>query len=153
MTAPTRGPKKNDRAMKHFLRIAAFIAAALPLFISCRNRIVEPSTEFSSYIKAYTGGVVSSGSTVRIEFASDMNTSASQSLFSFTPSLKGTTQWISPSVIEFIPDGDGLSPGTTYKAAFHLDEVADVDIFVFKEVLQHAANSLVLEVFCSFTNC
>lgn len=126
MKRPIRGPNKNKRVMKRIIRIAAFFAAVLPLLTSCKNRAVEPSTEFSSYIKAYTGGVVSSGSTIRIEFVSDMDRSESQSLFSFSPSLKGTTGWISPSVVEFTPDEDALLPGKTYKASFRLDEVTEI---------------------------
>lgn len=136
--------------MKHYMRIAAFIAAALPLLVSCRNKAVEPSTEFSSYIKAYTGGVVSGGSTVRIEFVSDMNCSENQSLFSFSPSLKGSTHWISPSVIEFAPDEDELSPGTSYKAVFHLDQVTEVKDpalrkFAFSFMVAPKASSLDIE--------
>lgn len=138
--------------MKRYLAAFFALAVLLPLTFSCQSgKSIDPSAEFAAYVKAYTGGTITSSSTVRVEFSSDFRPSATQSgsadtqrgvsgsrssqsglrhdderLFSFSPSLKGTTRWISPSVLEFTPDEGELVPGKSYKASLDLAAVADV---------------------------
>lgn len=106
------------------MKVVSALIACIMLIASCSgNRSTDPSTEFAAYVKAYTGGLVSSTSSVRVEFASDMQMVDDQPLFSFSPSLKGSVRWISPSAVEFTPDEGTLSPGTKYKASFNLGAV------------------------------
>ncbi len=98
----------------------------MALLVSCRQKSIVPSTEFATYIKAYTGGRVPSSSSIRIEFACDVNPVEETDLFSFSPSLKGEMRWLSSSAVEFTPEEGALSPGTRYKASFKLSEVTDV---------------------------
>ena len=71
------------------------------------------SIEFATFIKAYTGGVVSDKSTIRVELASDIpeamaGTDLKDGVLTFTPSVKGTARWLSGSMIEFIPETGAL---------------------------------------------
>lgn len=102
------------------------LALCLSLPFSCTMSPSVPSTEFAAYIKAYTGGLISSSSDIRIEFTSDITVPEDEELFSFSPSLKGEMRWVSASVVEFVPDEGALSPGTEYKASFKLSRVMPV---------------------------
>lgn len=116
----------NNQNMKGFFKVITVLALSLALPLSCTRKTAEPSTEFASYIKAYTGGLISSSSNIRIEFISDVTSPETQGLFSFSPSLRGETHWLSASVVEFIPEAGALSPGTGYKASFKLSQVLPV---------------------------
>ena len=109
------------------LAVAASLVLALLLCGGCRNAKTaqDPSTAFTSYVYAYTGGTISTDSAVRIEFASEVDSSVDPStLFSFSPSLKGTANWVSNTCVEFIPED--LKQGQTYKASFRLGDVTKV---------------------------
>ena len=47
--------------------------------------------------------------------------------FSFSPSLKGKTYWVSNNIIEFVPEEGALKPGAFYEGTFHLGDFVDVD--------------------------
>lgn len=75
------------------------------------------SIEFATFIKAYTGGVVSDKSTIRVELASDIpeamaGTDLKDGVLTFTPSVKGTARWLSGNMIEFIPETGALNRGS-----------------------------------------
>ncbi len=118
------------------LAVAASLALALLLCGGCRNakNVQDPSTAFIDYVYAYTGGTISTDSAVRIEFTSDADSSADPAtLFSFSPSLKGTANWVSSTCIEFIPESGALKQGQTYKASFRLGDVTKVSDASLKE--------------------
>lgn len=120
-------------------RSSLFVMISLcTLFIftisSCKkkNQDIIPSLEFAPYISAYTGGVISSGSSIRIELSQEqqiveMDAEVKEKLFSFSPSLKGKTYWINNKTIEFIPDSGALKSGTLYNASFALGKVVEVE--------------------------
>ena len=88
--------------------------------------------DFAPYIAAYSGGMISKGSTIVIEFMEelpdDVRTKAvSEKMFSFSPSLKGTTEWISDNAIAFVPQSESLKSGVVYQATFALGKVMKVD--------------------------
>ena len=96
-----------------------------------QNKVVLPSADFAPYISAYSGGLVSNRSSVRIEFTQDipkveLHTALKDKLFEFSPSIKGKTYWINNRVIEFVPDSGQLKPGTLYNGTFKLGKVMDV---------------------------
>lgn len=100
--------------------------------VSCRRvrKETDPSPAFFSYIKAYTGGMITESSTVRIELAFDLpELSAEQEsgLFEFSPRLKGQTRKISDRVIEFVPQEGQLKAGKTYRGTFFLKKLIRVD--------------------------
>lgn len=141
------------------LALITILASGSALFLdSCsfsRPRINEVNPAFGQYISAYTSGMISRRSTIRIELAQSYYAShtpknvpafqdtvaraifyANQlsalpdsavlgSIFSFEPAIKGKTHWVSDRVIEFIPDTT-LAPNQLYDLRFTLSEVLDV---------------------------
>ena len=75
-------------------------------FSSCTRtqKDIIPSAEYAPYVNAYTGGVISQNSTIRIELTHeqpmvDLNNELKENPFSFSPSLKGKAYWVSKMCI------------------------------------------------------
>lgn len=113
--------------MKHYSLIVLGLAALLTCAVSCKSGsdAGSPDTAFNTYIKAYTGGSVPSSSTVRIEFNAAADRQAEDGVISFSPSIKGTSHWISDTSLEFFPDEGALDPGTVYTASLKLADIFD----------------------------
>lgn len=107
------------------------VVASLLLLFSCgggNDGVKNPDAGFVDYIEAYTGGLVSTGSSIRIEFASTPDTSVpADGLLSFSPSLKGQTRWTGSKAVEFVPDEGQLKSGREYRGRFALDKVFGVE--------------------------
>lgn len=93
---------------------------------------IIPSAEYAPYINAYTGGVISQNSSIRIELTQDqpmvdLNNELKKNPFSFSPSLKGKAYWINNNTIEFVPEERSLKPGELYEGTFQLGEFVNVD--------------------------
>lgn len=102
--------------------------------ISCKQTGADivPSSEFAPYVNAYTGGIISQTSTIRIELTRDLpvvelNSEIKGNPISFSPSLKGKAYWVSGSTIEFVPEEGALQPGQRYEATFRLGDYMEVD--------------------------
>lgn len=122
--------------MKHSLFLGKVFLPVLFIFVgvSCKkqHKDIIPSAEFAPYVSAYTGGVISSHSSVRLELTEEqeiieMGAEVKEKLFTFSPSLKGKTFWVNNKTLEFIPDSGALKPGTLYHASFALGKILDVD--------------------------
>ena len=105
----------------------------IPVLLSCLSIIIIglnscagsqkeiiPSSEFAPYINAYTGGVISQSSPIRIELTQDqpvvdLNNELKENPFRFSPSLKGKAYWVSNNTIEFLPEEGALKQGTMYE--------------------------------------
>ncbi len=93
-------------------------------FFSCgRKELVKGLSAADFGISAYTSGLISRQSTIRVQFFDPVNIDSSKyqisvepSPFSFTPNIKGTAVWIDNHTIEFRPS-EKLEGGKTYKAA------------------------------------
>ena len=109
------------------LRLAGLIVLAF-VTAACSSRQAEgPDPAFAKYVKAYTGGVVPDGTALRVELASPVPMDRQAGgLFSFRPSLAGGERWLSPTVVEFVPDGP-LKEGTVYEGTFRVGKVLDVN--------------------------
>ena len=138
-------------------RFSAFIfkILALPVCLaflsSCKENLSDsPAPEFSEWIKAYTGGVLRTGSSVKILLSSssdwhyleNMSQDSLNSLFSFSPALSGQVRAVQNSIVEFIPDEGALEPGRKYNAVFNLGDIARVserflEKFRFSFVTEH----------------
>ena len=101
----------------------------IPVLLSCLSIIIIglnscagsqkeiiPSSEFAPYINAYTGGVISQSSPIRIELTQDqpvvdLNNELKENPFRFSPSLKGKAieriQLLLPRAGEEFLIGDG----------------------------------------------
>ena len=111
--------------------VLLFIIISLSSCAGSQKELV-PSSEFTPYVNAYTGGVISQSSPIRIELTQDqpvvdLNNELKENPFRFSPSLKGKTYWISNNTIEFLPEEGALKPGTMYEASFQLGDFVKVD--------------------------
>ena len=96
------------------------------------------STEFATFIKAYTGGIISDKSTIRVELATDIadavpGADIKDGILTFTPPMKGTARWLSQNTIEFIPENGALKPGQSYTGRLRLDKIQKVGARKFKK--------------------
>ena len=113
-------------------RLFFFIAIITGLFACTRSqKDIIPSAEYAPYVNAYTGGVITQSSTIRIELTQDqamvdLNNELKDNPFSFSPSLKGKTYWISNNTIEFVPEEGSLKPGEFYEGTFQLGDFVEV---------------------------
>lgn len=117
-----------------FSKSLLFLIAVGLLLASCnrnRERAPEIDPAFGSFITAFTSGVISSRSTIRIRLTKDFpkpvnaGDQIDSDLFSFTPSLSGTARWFDKRTIEFTPDSP-LKPGQTYDVDFSLSKLMEV---------------------------
>ncbi len=128
--------------MKHSVPtrgISAVCLFALSLIVvmglaSCAGsqKDIVPSSDYLPYVNAYTGGVITQESTIRVELKNDLpmvtlNQEVEGEPFDFSPSLKGKAYWISSNTIEFVPEDGALKPGEFYKAKFRLGDYVEVD--------------------------
>lgn len=128
------------------LGVVAIAAFAVFYFITGKgsktyNAAINPA--FGEYISSYTAGVVSSGSTIRIIFSKDAVDSTSVGsettvkLFSFSPSIAGTTYWHDRRTLEFKPSSR-LASGQIYEVEVLLSKLFPVpsDLNTFEYTFQ-----------------
>ena len=119
------------RTISSLIMVTLFIAGCF--LCSCKQKKeLIPSADFAPYISAYTGGVITKGSVIVVEFMEEQpdevwTKDVAEKLFSFSPSLKGSTRWINSRTIEFMPEDGELESGTIYNATFALGKVMNVD--------------------------
>src|ERR1700761_5168305 len=119
-------------------------------FSTEQNKI---NPEFAQYISAFTTGYISSGSTIKIKFASELqqnvelNAPVKEKLFSFEPEIAGDAVWLDGQTIEFRPK-DRLAAGQLFKASFYLDKLLEVkdDLKEFNFLFQVVKQSARVEV-------
>ena len=111
-----------------------FLLLMIVSFSSCTRtqKDIIPSDDYAPYVNAYTGGVISQNSTIRIELTHeqpmvDLNNELKENPFSFSPSLKGKAYWVSNNTIEFVPEEGTLKPGSLYECTFQLGKFVEVD--------------------------
>ncbi len=105
----------------------------LILIFSCNRKtsLIPVDPGFSRYIEAYTSGVISKKNTIRIQVAAEaptthtLNETIKETLFEFSPAIKGRAYWIDARTVEFKPDAD-LETDKMYEVTFHLDKVMKV---------------------------
>jgi alpha-2-macroglobulin len=121
----------NTSSMVSNNRIFLFIVLALIFaFTSCtkNKQWTEVDPAFSQYIDAYTAGMVSKTTSIKIQLAADAATThttgelVENSLFDITPTVKGKTTWLDARTIEFRPD-QNLEPDKLYGISFKLGKV------------------------------
>lgn len=103
------------------------------IFFACNNnkKLVKVDPAFSRYINAYSAGVVSKKTAIRIQLAADaatthsVNENIKEALFSFSPAVEGEAYWTDARTIEFKPAKD-LKPDELYEVSFRLDKVMKV---------------------------
>ncbi len=87
--------------------------------------------EFAQYISAFTTGYISSGSTIKIKFTSQLlesvplNSAIAEELFDFDEDIEGAAYWTDAQTIEFRPK-NRLEAGKSYTCSFHLNKLITV---------------------------
>lgn len=110
--------------MKKVTQLLVICLAGILAINSCSSR-QEDDNAYSSYIKAYTGGLISENSNIKIIFSAPaVIPENSDKLFHFSPSIKGKTVWVNSREVEFIPEN--MAAGKRYKATFDLGKVMHV---------------------------
>lgn len=122
--------------MKRYLRLIGLLSLAmisLTAIPSCSRfgKAKGQSTEFATFIKAYTSGIVSDDATIKVELAAEVPDAVAgedvkDGVLTFSPALRGTSRWLTPRVIEFIPEAGALKPGQAYTARLRLDKLHKV---------------------------
>src|SRR5512133_203706 len=126
-------------------KLIILAAAVAVVTVSCGRGTEKPAVTkvspavtvidkgFSKYISAYTSGVIPAGSTVQVVFTPEFAAAVTaadrektQGLFTFTPSLKGTTEWADDITLVFRP-AKALASGTAYEATLNLGKLGAVE--------------------------
>ena len=122
---------------KRLLVLIAGLVVAAMLCLTVFSKMKSSSADhasnpaFGAYINAYTSGIISKKSTIRILLSNEIETpieigkAIDKKLFDFSPSIKGTAVWLDSRTIEFRPE-QPLPSGTHYEAAFFLSNILDV---------------------------
>jgi uncharacterized protein YfaS (alpha-2-macroglobulin family) len=124
----------GDPASKKFsvTFLMAMLCTTIILF-SCKSKQqwIDVDPAFSKYIDAYTSGIISKTSSIKIQLAAEVPTThsageeISNNLFQLSPSVKGKAVWLDARTIEFKPEKN-LKPDELYEVNFKLGKVADV---------------------------
>jgi len=120
---------------------SAFIVVALIVVLffffpwkQSRSELFLPeqvSSSYQQYVQAFTSGVISSRSTIKVIFTNDVTDSAGfakinpSKLLKFSPSIQGQTFRVNNRTIEFRPD-NVLPSGQSYHATLKLSALFDV---------------------------
>lgn len=124
--------------MRLFLPLFAF--ATLLFLAQCgtgKPEIIKVNPAFGKYISGYTAGMVSRGSTIKVEVKNVdstlipedgsliKDTNVIRDIFQFEPAIEGRTRWADNHTIEFVPAGE-LPEGQFYAVHFELGKVSHV---------------------------
>ena len=118
------------------LVIAAIVSfSGLMFYLACNGKsestMMSVSPAYREYIQAFTSGIVSTRSTVKIRLADDFadtvsfNTPITETFFKFEPPIKGKTYWSDSRTIEFRPD-EKLPQNQRYTVSFYLSQLVSV---------------------------
>jgi len=133
-----------------------FLLIVLFQLVACTGsypKWIEVSPDFIPYVSAYSGGIISSTSTIRVRLAQEIRgivafgEPVEEEYFDFEPSISGKTRWVDASTIEFIPE-KRLPQNKQYTAHFNLGKLYKVPekledmAFSFKTIQQSAEISL-----------
>ncbi len=131
----------SDPAIKKTTKVLILLAAlaiatvVVSIFVMKSDKRtdgpVEINPAFGNYVSAFTSGIISSESKVRIRLTEDVKTDFNPDeaidldLFDFEPSLKGEAYWIDAKTIEFRPE-ENMKSGEIYNVEFGLGKVTEV---------------------------
>lgn len=100
---------------------------------SCKKKYVslKPDPAFIPYISGFSGGLISTLSTIKVRFTQPVNIregyddGQKNTLFQFEPEIKGSIRWSDAQTVEFVPD-NRLPSGKNFNVHFAMKEVIDV---------------------------
>ena len=128
-----------------FFKKGITILMLLFAFTRCGNdteKIIAVNAAFGEYISAFTSGVISNESVIRIRLMennahfNDNGEAIDQSLFDFSPNIDGEAFWVDERTIEFHPENN-MPSGTTFIGELELDKLLnglpnDLETFQFQ---------------------
>ncbi len=106
------------------------ICAATIYFYLIGSRARLPQKDFSSYVSAYTSGVISTRGSIRVVFTSniaryeEVGRETDQKTFRIKPSVKGSLIWLDERTLEFKPS-DPLSGDKVFQVSVALNRLID----------------------------
>jgi hypothetical protein len=115
------------------LSIVFFALLGIVISPSCKKKEMNRATEIpeavKSYVYAYTAGVISKNSPVRVQFAgaavtADMVGKEAGGIIDFTPGISGSAVWETDHTLRFDPK-ESWESGTGYLAKVSLNKVFD----------------------------
>jgi len=124
---------KKNRS-QHFFNILAVITGMALLVVSgCREQssLLQVNPAFREYIQAFTTGIISTHSVIKVRLADDFadtatfNMPVAETFFRFKPALQGKTYWTDSRTIEFHPDGP-LPQDRIFTVSFFLSKLITV---------------------------
>jgi len=119
--------KKNPKRIGIAL-VVLFIGAFIAIFSNRHHKVDLKGKDFSSYISAYTNGVISNRSYITVVFASNFagsktaGTAVDDDLISISPSIKGDIFWSDNRTIEISPS-EPLPEDKEYIVTVNLDKL------------------------------
>ncbi len=124
---------RSEKFSVTFLRLFVFLTVIIASLSSCnkKEKWIDVDPAYSKYIDAYTTGVISKTSAIRIQLAGEASTThavgeeVKDALFSLSPSVKGKAFWLDARTIEFKPES-WLKPNQQYTVSFRLGKVTKV---------------------------
>ncbi|RVU03105.1 hypothetical protein EOD41_04000 [Mucilaginibacter limnophilus] len=129
----------NNRKRLITISVALILIFVVTFFFIRKPARTPVNPAFGKYIEAYTAGIISKQSAIRIKLSGEIPLIHSENgelpgdLFDFSPSVKGKAYWADARTIEFRPE-TRLDPGTSYSAEFNLSKLIDVpkDFRIFR---------------------
>ena len=103
-----------------------FVLAAALLAAACgpKKTAKEPQAQdFAPYIKAYTGGIITADTPLRIDLAEDATATPTEGLFTIKPVVGGEVRWDGSQSVSFIPADGALREGLVYQVKFALGKL------------------------------
>ncbi len=123
-----------NKKLPIYIGIALAIFTAFVLVLAYKKDKAQLTAEnpaFSKYISAYTSGIISKGSSIKVRLLSsivdkiDTSQSLPDDLFETDPAIEGSVSWVNNTTLEFTPN-EKLKSNTTYFTNFKLDKLFDV---------------------------
>jgi len=119
--------KRNPKIIGIALCVV-FIGAFIAIFSNRHKKADQTGKDYSSYISAYTNGVISNRSNITVVFASNFagnitaGTVVDEDLISISPSIKGEILWTDNRTIEITPK-EPLPEDKEYLVTVSLDKL------------------------------
>ncbi|MFM7023887.1 MAG: alpha-2-macroglobulin family protein [Flavobacteriales bacterium] len=109
-------------------KITLFALFSVLIMSSCKDKegfVIDP--EFAKYVSAFTYGVVSNQSTIKVQLVQEVAAAKAgeevkEDVLEFSPAIEGKAYWLDKQTIEFKPK-ELLPSGEQFEAEFHLSEI------------------------------